>query len=143
MRVVKRIRPIFAVFMLLLGIAILCALRLAIPPHAVRVVRIGINHSPPYAFVGPDGLPTGLALEVLSESARRRGIAIQWVVAQEGPDVALRSGKVDVWHILTDLPDRHAWAYFTDPWLRTKFILAVPEHGPIKKHKDRRHAAFL
>jgi ABC-type amino acid transport substrate-binding protein len=57
---------------------------------------------------------------------------VQWVVCPEGPDKALKSGKVDVWHILTDLPERHEFVYFTDPWLRMRFALAAPEHGPIK-----------
>jgi diguanylate cyclase (GGDEF)-like protein/PAS domain S-box-containing protein len=136
-RLVKRIRPIIAVVGLLLGIATLCSLRFIVPStRAGRTVRIGINHSPPYAFIRPDGSPSGFTMEVLSEAARRGGIVLQWTVAPEGPDIALKSGKVDVWHLLTDLPDRRKWAYYTDPWLRIKFVLAVPEHGAIESVAD-------
>jgi diguanylate cyclase (GGDEF)-like protein/PAS domain S-box-containing protein len=138
MRIVKRVRPILVVSVMLV-VATFCALlRLAVssPPQAVGVVRIGINHSPPYAIIGPDGSLSGFSVEVLSEAARRRGIVLQWTVAPEGPDIALKSGKVDVWHILTDLPDRHTWAYFTDPWLQTRFVLAVPEHSAIRSATD-------
>ncbi len=106
------------------------------PSKTAEVVRIGINNSPPYSIVYRDGSYSGFTVEVLSEAARRRGMAIQWVVAPEGPDLALKSGKVDVWHLLTDLPERHQWAYYTDPWLRTQFALAVRENGAIKSVRD-------
>ena len=61
---------------------------------------------------------------------------LEWVVVPEGPDVALKSGKVDVWHLLTDIPERHKYAYYTDPWLRTQFVIAFREGGPIRAVKD-------
>jgi diguanylate cyclase (GGDEF)-like protein/PAS domain S-box-containing protein len=86
----------------------------------------------------------GFSIAVLSEAARRRGRVLQWINAPEGPDVALRSGKVDVWHILTDIPERRKWAYMTDPWLQSKFVLIVPEGSAIKGPKDTagRRVAF-
>jgi diguanylate cyclase (GGDEF)-like protein/PAS domain S-box-containing protein len=106
------------------------------PSKTTEVVRIGINNSPPYVIIARDGSYSGFTVEVLSEAARRRGMAIQWVVVPEGPDFALKSGKVDVWHLLTDLPERRRWAYYTDPWMRTQFVLAVRENGAVKSVGD-------
>ena len=132
----KRVRFIIAAGAAL-GIAAFCAVRCAVPDSfAGKVVRIGVNQSPPYAMIGPDGSPDGFTVEVLSEAARRRGMVVQWVVIPQGPDVALRSGKVDVWHLVTDIPERHKTIYFTDPWLLVKFVLAVPEQSGIKSAKD-------
>jgi len=119
-----------------LGVTGICAALYLTLHRAREVVRIGINHSPPYALVGPDGSPGGFTVEVLTEAARRKGIVLHWTVAPEGPDIALRSGKVDVWHTLADLPDRHRWVNYTDPWLRMKFVIAVPESSSIRSVRD-------
>src|SRR6476661_2604942 len=62
-----------------------------------RVSRIRFENSPPIHFVGKDGQATGLAVELVAEAARRRGIRLQWVVTRESSEVALKSKKVDLW----------------------------------------------
>ena len=122
----------------MLGVATAAGVWLALANSAriPAVVRIGINNSPPYAIIHPDGSYSGFTIEVLNEAARRKGMVLQWIIAPEGPDIAIRTGKIDVWHLLTDLPERHKWAYFTEPWLRTQFVLAVPKNGAIRKLVD-------
>ena len=136
MSILKRVQILVA--LLALGIVGVWAVRAIIPafPMTERVVRVGVNDSPPYAIVRPDGSPDGFSVEVLNEAARRARIRLQWIACPEGPERALKSGKVDVWHILTDIPERHAWAFFTDPWLRTQFAFAVPDNSPIRTAKD-------
>jgi signal transduction histidine kinase/ActR/RegA family two-component response regulator len=99
---------------------------------AGRVVRVGFNHSPPYCTIGPDGTPRGFNVEVMKEAARRRGMRLDIVTAPEGPDLALASGKVDVWPLLIDLPERHKNIFFTDPWMRTNDVLLVRHGSSIK-----------
>ncbi len=83
-----------------------------------RVLRVGINHSPPYSAIGPDGVPSGFSVEVIREAASRAGLSVQMIVAPEGPDRALAAHKVDIWPLLIDLPERHGPIRFTDAWVQ-------------------------
>jgi len=100
------------------------------------IVRIGVNNSPPYSVVSADGSLSGFSVEVLREAARRRGIRLQWIVCPESADTALRAGKVDIWHLYTDFPERHQFAYFTDPWLCLKYTLVVRDTSTIRSLED-------
>jgi hypothetical protein len=44
-----------------------------------RTYRIAADHSPPYTLLAPNGSVTGLAVDILSEAARCRGIHLKWV----------------------------------------------------------------
>lgn len=101
-----------------------------------RPLRIGYQHSPPYQQVNSDGSASGPAIEVITEACRRRGIPIQWVHAPEGPDYALPSGKVDLWPLAADLPERRSLFYVTDPWMAGSFWLVSPESSGIAHPGD-------
>jgi len=49
-----------------------------------RLYRIGWENDPPEQFPDSKGQPTGLAVELVREAARRSGIQLQWV--QHGHD---------------------------------------------------------
>src|SRR5215471_13405074 len=68
-----------------------------------RVYRIGWDPDPPFQAAGPDGRATGLAIELVREAARRRGIRLEWVRRSDA-DVALREGKLDLWPLLSQIP---------------------------------------
>jgi diguanylate cyclase (GGDEF)-like protein/PAS domain S-box-containing protein len=99
-------------------------------------VRIGVNQSPPYMSIDADGTPRGFGVAVLSEAARRRGIRLAWVVVREGTDLALASGKVDVWPFMTETPARRGRIFFTDPYLQTRFSLLLPIHSNMRSLDD-------
>jgi diguanylate cyclase (GGDEF)-like protein/PAS domain S-box-containing protein len=134
---VKRLRFIHVLSTILVA-GFLYALGVEVAPiHPTgEVIRVGVNDSPPYVFVRPDGTVGGFSFEMLNEAGRRRGIVLQWIVAPEGPDVALKGGNVDLWHVMTDIPERHQWAYYTDPYLRVNFVLTIPAHGAIQRPED-------
>src|ERR1051326_5275857 len=73
------------------------------PTRTSRPFRIGFQHSPPYQDVAPDGSPFGPAIEIVRTAARRRNIPLEWVHVPDGPESALRSGRVDLWPLLADL----------------------------------------
>ena len=50
------------------------------PAWKSRVYRVGVDGTPPWAEIGPNGEPGGLAVALLREAARRRGIKLQWVL---------------------------------------------------------------
>src|SRR5437868_4980834 len=63
-----------------------------------QIYRICADHAPPYYFLRPDGRIEGLAVDILSEAARRRKIRLQWVrIEKMVPDDAFRNDLVDIW----------------------------------------------
>jgi diguanylate cyclase (GGDEF)-like protein len=105
------------------------------PSRASKPFRMGFQQSPPYQYV-TDGKPTGPAIEIVAEAARRRHIPIEWVLAPEGPEPNLRSGKVDLWPLLGDLPERRKFLYISDPWLSISFSLVSLESSGISSPRD-------
>ena len=87
-----------------------------------RTYRIGFNDAPPYSWFGPDGRVKGVAFEVFTEAARRTGVRIVWVPADDF-STALLAGKVDMWTVMISTPERRAQFHLTQPWLRNNFCL--------------------
>ena len=92
------------------------ARRAAEPKRATQPFRIGFIETPPYNMVAPDGSPRGPYIDIFQEACRRIGIPIQWVYVPEGPEEGLKSGKVDLWTSLGDLPERRKILYISKPW---------------------------
>jgi hypothetical protein len=64
---------------------------------APRRLRIGVDISPPYsAWDDTTQRPSGLAVTVIQEAARHRGIALEWFHEFGGGDSPLISGKADL-----------------------------------------------
>jgi signal transduction histidine kinase/ActR/RegA family two-component response regulator len=122
---------------------VLVVLLAAMPASASRVFRMGYEHSPPVQLVDQDGQIRGPVHEVLSEAAARRGIRLEWVHAPEGPDRALASGKVDLWPLIADIPERHARIAITGPYLRTRWWLVSREESGIRSVEDLRGRQVL
>ena len=86
-------------------------------PYAGRTYRIGARTNGQYSIVAADGRVSGIAVDVVSEAARRAGIHLQWIPSPEGLDKAMGSKKVDLWPAVTILPGRRRGLYISDPWL--------------------------
>ena len=105
------------------------------PAVPARALVIGFEQNPPYQVRSPAGPPTGLVIDTVAEAARRAGIALVWQETTLGPERALGSGAVDLWPLLTDLPERRRNLYISAPWLQSQHVLvlragtAVPERG--------------
>ena len=95
------------------------------PSLAGRTFRIGFEESQPNQFVAADGSPAGPVIDVLREAARRAGIRLQWVRMDQGPEQALSSHAVDLWPLLTDLPERRAHYYITRQYTAARYWLIV------------------
>jgi len=100
------------------------------PAGGLGPFRIGFQEAPPYQIAKPDGSPAGPAIDIVSEAARRQGILLEWIHAPEGPQPALVSGRIDLWPLLADLPERRARLYVTEPWRTTHFWAARRAGGP-------------
>lgn len=103
-----------------------------------RTLLIGFQNSAPYHFADANGKPTGPAVELVAEAAKRKGIRLQWRWSPEGPEGALRTRKVDLWPIATRLPERRNIMYITEPWAKVSYALVLPEESPIARPEDIR-----
>ena len=95
-----------------------------------RTFTIGFQNSPPYHFPDAQGRASGPAADMIREAARRKHVKLDWRFSPEGPEQALKSGVVDLWPILGDLPERRRSMYITAPWLKmTYVVLSSESHG--------------
>ncbi len=101
-----------------------------------RTYRIGWALLPPLEVRGDDGRPSGLAVELLRGAAARRGIRLEWVYTDEDPESALRTGRVDLWPILTITPERRKLFYISDPLLETDHCLLVRDDSRYRDLTD-------
>ena len=101
-----------------------------------RTLKIGFRDAPPDHFRDAHGNPTGTAVEVIKEAARRKKINLEWVYSPQGPEKALTGGAVDLWPILGDTVDRRRTVYISAPWMKMAFIMAFPESQQFKTAAD-------
>ena len=73
----------------------------------------------------------GLAVETVSEAARRARIELQWVETGTSSDEAFAKGLVDLWPAMADLPYRRKTVHITRPWLQSDHFLLVRGDGPL------------
>jgi PAS domain S-box-containing protein len=101
-----------------------------------RVYRIGWDPDPPFQAADPEGRGTGLAIELVREAARRRGIRLEWVRQRGGADAALRDQKVDLWPLLTLVPERRQYVHITEPYLETEHCFLVRAESGFTETRD-------
>jgi signal transduction histidine kinase/CheY-like chemotaxis protein len=101
-----------------------------------RTYRIGVEHSPPYALLAPDGSATGLAVDILSEAARRRGIHLLWVPVHTAIDEAFARGLVDMWPNVAVTTERRGQFHLTSEWLKTTLCLVSLHDSGVLRPSD-------
>lgn len=100
------------------------------PPVSIRV---GVDHSPPFYSIRPDGAVEGLAVDVLNEAARRRNIRLVWMPLHDIPlDSALETRLVQLWPLVGTTAERKAKFYMSQPWLESDYILLSLQENPIR-----------
>src|SRR5215471_11802662 len=78
----------------------------AIRTPANRIYIIGWDVDPPDQIPTESGEPTGFAVELVREAAKRRGIRLKWVLRPESSEAALRNKAVDLWPMMTITEER-------------------------------------
>ena len=105
-----------------------------LPPVPQRTLRIGFESDPPVQIRTDDGL-SGLAVETVSEAAKRAGINLEWVETGTSSDEAFRKGLVDLWPLMVDFPDRRKRVHFARPWMHSSDVVLTRDGTP---NPDRR-----
>jgi PAS domain S-box-containing protein len=89
-----------------------------------RTYSIGWQISAPYQLAGGSE-PTGMAVEVVREAARRRRIKLHWVRWMNSSESALQTKRVDLWPLITITPQRLKKFHITEPYVETEYSLLV------------------
>jgi signal transduction histidine kinase len=101
-----------------------------------RVYTIGWMISPPFQVRGANGQAAGLSVDLVSEAARRRGIALKWIFWPESSESALKAKAVDLWPLITITPERLKSFHITEPYLQHDHCLLVRDDSPYRKIED-------
>ena len=102
------------------------------PVYGGRIFRVGFDGAPPLSEIGPKGEPGGLAVALLQEAGKRRGIRLQWVpLPGLSPDEALSSGRVDIWPAVGRSEHRKKLYHLTKPWLTASFALVSKKESAV------------
>ncbi len=125
-----------ALALVLTGVAVGIWLRLRQPDLGGRVYRIGWTMSPPFQLRDQNAQPAGLAVDMVREAARRRGIALQWVYWNDSSESALRDKKLDLWPLITITPERLKMFYISEPYLESELCLLVRADSPYRTVRD-------
>ncbi|MEP6716153.1 MAG: diguanylate cyclase [Terriglobia bacterium] len=100
-------------------------------------IRVGVDHSPPFYLIGPNGSVKGLAVDVLNEAARRRNIHLIWMPLRDIPlEQALAGRIVQLWPLVGATPERRQRFYLSNPWFESDYVLASLRDRPIRTPAD-------
>jgi len=123
----RLIGPVVGVCLVVIG-AVFGLWSRRVDPH--RIYRIGYAHNPPFQVDGPDGQPTGFAVEMVQHAAARAHIQLQWIRDRSSTADLLRRGEVDLWPVMADIAERRSWAYVSDVWMMSDNYLISRETTP-------------
>jgi PAS domain S-box-containing protein len=101
-----------------------------------RIYRIGWEDDPPFQTKGEGGEPTGVAIELVRDAAKRSGIRLEWIASSGSSEEALRSKQVDLWPLMTITPERKRVIHLTDPYMQHENSFLVRGSSPYSQAAD-------
>ncbi|MGJ5818252.1 ATP-binding protein [Paludibaculum fermentans] len=117
-------------------LALLAASCGSAPPRKPLTVAYG--NAPPMIIIGASGKPTGFAVEMLQEAAKREGIDLAWKPggSRVKNEEDLTQGSLDL--ILTGYatPERRARFFVSAPWWSTEIVILTPTTTGIRTSQD-------
>lgn len=113
-------------------------------PRQDQVYRVGYGHIPPL-IVQTSAEPTGFAVEVVKEAARRKNIRLEWVRLRISPDRAFSDGMIDLYPLFANTPTRRGRIYMSQPWWESPLALVVDRNSGVKSpdQMDGRRIAVM
>jgi hypothetical protein len=75
-------------------------------------------------------------VDLVNAAARRRGIRLQWVLEPESSEAALKAKKVDLWPMMTILPERKGVVYITEPYREDAVCIVVRTASTVTRLED-------
>ena len=96
-----------------------------------RVYRIGYGNDAPLHFADAAGKPTGLAVELIKEAARRRGVQLEWMQS-----TGFNQARMDLWVLHAMTPVRRKAAHLTEAYLQSETSFLVLADSAMKDAQD-------
>lgn len=96
-----------------------------------QTYTIDYGNDVPFHFRGADGQPTGLAVEMVQEAARARGITLRWVEERKGS--RSHSQLKVLLSMRSNLPKN---IHLTEPYLQGRSSFIVPRHASTRTVED-------
>ena len=120
-----------------LFVALLAPWLHAAADHHLTVI---LGNLPPMEYPDASGTPTGFAVDVIQEAARREHIRLTWVRGggMDQNSAMLRSGAADMVMSGSLTPERLREFYVSDAWWTDTILLVVPADSSIRAESDLR-----
>jgi hypothetical protein len=116
-----------------MAVAVVCIEVRPRAPLPEQVVHVGVDQSPPFYSILPDGTVRGLAVDVLNEAARRRNIRLIWKPLHDVPvESALEKRIVQLWPLVGSTPERQKKFFLSKPWLESYYVLLSLQSHPTR-----------
>ena len=87
---------------------------------------------PPIDFDGPDGMPTGLAADIMALVAQKLDLNVEYAKGQTWQEAyeGVRTGKVDLLLAVTRSAERERFLRFTSPYMTYRSVIVVRNDTP-------------
>lgn len=114
---------------------------MAVPAVAQQADKVYINgidaNFPPFAYVGPDGQPTGFDVDAINWIAEKMGFKVQHQPMEwSGIVASLKAGKIDmIASGLSVTPERATQIDFSLPYWTIKQVVVVPKDSELTADK--------
>jgi signal transduction histidine kinase len=121
-----------------IGVGTLCVVGCAFAiaglllPEKRQTYRMGYANFPPFMIQKADGSPGGFAVDVVREAARRRGIALEWVLVPGGPIPAFARESIDLYPVFAKTPQPRGNIYSSSPWWENNIALIVDQRKNLR-----------
>lgn len=100
------------------------------------LLQIGYGDFSPYQISRPGGQPTGFAVQLVAEAARRIGQPLEWKRYKGSADQALQTREIQLFPMLALLPDRIGKVDFSPAWWENSMVVVSPVKAPILSQSD-------
>jgi signal transduction histidine kinase/CheY-like chemotaxis protein len=105
-------------------------------PKGRAPLRIGYGDFAPYQISRPGAKPTGFAVQLVDEAARRIGLSLEWTRYKGSADQALQTGEIQLFPMLAILPERVGKIDFTPAWWENTMVVVSPAKAPVSSRAE-------
>lgn len=105
--------------------------------ETLPVIVVGCDNYPPYSYIGTDGQPTGIDIDLATEAFSRMGYRAEFVTIDwENKKALVESGEIDcIWSSfsINGREDQYLWA---GPYMVSRQVVAVNVDSDITSLQD-------
>lgn len=102
-------------------------------------IRVSFDsHFPPYSFLNDNGELEGFSVDVIKLIGQRTGLTFHTSSAQEWNEIytAAKQKQTDVVATMVDMPKRHEWFNFSQPYLFKSLVIVTQNDNQAIERRD-------